>query len=68
MFIVTLCDMPEMIHLPTVDGRSFVSYLDDISEKQYMLNKQLQGSNITLVAANTKIYGFATFTEVCQKT
>ncbi|XP_014788743.1 uncharacterized protein LOC106882538 [Octopus bimaculoides] len=35
----------------------------DIFEKLNMLNKQLQGSNTTLVDAKTKTFGFVTFIE-----
>ena len=62
-----LSDKAEMKHLLTVDGKAFVSYLTYIFEKLNMLNKQLQGSNKTLVDAKTKIFGFVTFIEVCQK-
>ncbi|GFU58289.1 SCAN domain-containing protein 3 [Trichonephila clavipes] len=62
-----LSDKPEMKHLKTVDGKVFVSYLTDIFEKLNLLNKQLQRSNKTLVDAKTKIFGFVTFIEVCQK-
>ena len=62
-----LSDKPEMKHLQTVDGKAFVSYLTDIFEKLNLLNKQLQGSNKTLLDAKTKIFGFVSFIEVCQK-
>lgn len=62
-----LSDKPEMKHLLTVDGKAFMSYLADIFEKLNMLNKQLQGTNKTLVDAKAKIFGFITFTELCQK-
>lgn len=62
-----LSDKPEMNHLQTVDGKAFVSYLTDIFEKLNLLNKQLQGSNKTLLDAKTKIFGFVSFIEVCQK-
>ncbi|GFY33693.1 SCAN domain-containing protein 3 [Trichonephila clavipes] len=58
-----LSDKPEMKHLKTVDGKTFVSYLTDIFEKQNLLNKQLQGSNKTLVDAKKKLFGFVTFIE-----
>ncbi|CAB4062203.1 unnamed protein product [Lepeophtheirus salmonis] len=47
---------PEMNHRLTVDGKAFVSYLTDIFEKLSMLNKQIQGSNRTLVDAKTKFH------------
>ncbi|CAB4066840.1 unnamed protein product [Lepeophtheirus salmonis] len=46
---VFLSDNPKMNNLQALDGKSFVSYLTDIFEKWNMLNKQLQGSNKTLV-------------------
>ncbi|XP_040565533.1 protein FAM200C-like [Lepeophtheirus salmonis] len=64
---VFLSDKPEMNHLVTVDGKTFVSYLTDIFEKLNMLNKQLQGSNITFVDAKTNIFGCVTFIEACQE-
>ena len=62
-----LSDKPEMKHLQTVDGKAFVSYLTDIFEKLNLLNKQLQGSNKTLLDAKTKIFGFVSFIEAFQK-
>ncbi len=58
---------PEMNLLLTVDGKAFVSYLTDIFEKLNMLNKQLQGKNMTLVNSKSKIFGFITFLELSQK-
>ncbi|XP_036357568.1 MAM and LDL-receptor class A domain-containing protein 2-like [Octopus sinensis] len=58
-----LSDKPEMKHLLTIDGKAFVSYLTDSFEKLNMLNKQLQGSNKTLMDAKTKIFDFVTFIE-----
>ncbi|GFW01640.1 uncharacterized protein TNCV_4085551 [Trichonephila clavipes] len=54
-----LNDKPEMKHRLTIDGKAFVSYLADIFEKLNILNKQLQGTNKTLVDAKAK----ANFTE-----
>ncbi|XP_058019693.1 protein FAM200C-like isoform X3 [Ahaetulla prasina] len=62
-----LSDKPEMKHLLTTDGKAFVSYLADIFEKLDTLNKQLQGTNKTLVDAKAKIFGFITLIELCQK-
>lgn len=62
-----LSDKPEMKHLLTVDGKVFVRYLADIFEKLNVLNKQLQGTNETLVDAKAKILGFISFIELCQK-
>ena len=62
-----LSDKPEMKHLITADGKASVNYLTDIFEKQNMLNRQLQGLNKALVDAKMKIFGLATFSEVCQK-
>ncbi|GFX56471.1 uncharacterized protein TNCV_74171 [Trichonephila clavipes] len=62
-----LNDKPEMKHLLTIDGKAFVSYLADIFEKLNILNKQLQGTNKTLVDAKAKIFGFITNIELCQK-
>ncbi|XP_038656942.1 zinc finger BED domain-containing protein 5-like [Scyliorhinus canicula] len=62
-----LSEKPEMKHLLTVDGKAFVSYLADIFEKLNVLNKQLQGTNKTLVDAKAKIFGFISFIELCQK-
>ena len=54
--------------LLTVDGKALVSYLGHIFVRLNMLDKQLQGSNKTLVDTKTKIFGFATFIVACQKT
>ncbi|XP_038630630.1 SCAN domain-containing protein 3-like, partial [Scyliorhinus canicula] len=62
-----LSEKPEMKHLLTVDGKAFVNYLADIFEKLNVLNKQLQGTNKTLVDAKAKIFGFISFIELCQK-
>ncbi|XP_038674126.1 protein ZBED8-like [Scyliorhinus canicula] len=62
-----LSEKPEMKHLLTVDGKAVVSYLADIFEKLNVLNKQLQGTNKTLVDAKAKIFGFISFIELCQK-
>ncbi|XP_076042678.1 zinc finger BED domain-containing protein 5-like [Oratosquilla oratoria] len=62
-----LSDTPEMKHLLTVDGKAHVSYLADIFEKLNVLNKQLQGTNKTLVDAKAKIFGFISLIELCQK-
>lgn len=61
-----LNDKPEMKHLLTINGKAYMSYLTDIFEKLNKLNKELQGSNKTLVDAKAKIFGFATFIELCQ--
>ncbi|XP_071035371.1 protein FAM200A-like [Parasteatoda tepidariorum] len=55
-----LSDKPDMKYLLTVEGKAFVSYLADVSEKLNILNKQLQGTNKTLVDTKTKIFGFIT--------
>ena len=60
-------DKPEIKHLLIVDGKALVSYLKDIFKKLNMLKKQLPGSDKTLADAKTKIFGFGTFIEVCQK-
>ncbi|GFX23292.1 SCAN domain-containing protein 3 [Trichonephila clavipes] len=62
-----LNDKPEMKHLLTIDGKSFVNYLADMFEKLNTLNKQLQGTNKTLVDAKTKIFYFITNIVLCQK-
>ncbi|GFT94395.1 protein ZBED8 [Trichonephila clavipes] len=67
MTIDFLNDKPEMKHLLTIDGKAYVSYLADIFEKLNILNKQLQGTNKTLVDAKAKIFGFITNIELCQK-
>ncbi|XP_040583491.1 protein FAM200C-like [Lepeophtheirus salmonis] len=67
LFNVFLSDKPEINHLLTVDGKSSGSYLTDIFKKLNMLNKQLQGSNRTLVDAKKNIFGFVTFIEACQE-
>jgi hypothetical protein len=41
--------------------------LADIFEKLNVLNKQLQGSNKTLVDVKTKIFGFIINIELCLK-
>ena len=38
-----------MTLLLTVDGNALVSYVEDIFEKIDVLNKELQGTNMTLV-------------------
>ena len=62
-----LDDKPYMTLLLTVDGKAFVSYLSDIFEKLDVLNKKLQGTNMTLVNSNAKIFGFISFMELCQE-
>lgn len=64
-FFYFLSDNPEMKHLLTIGDKAFVSYLTDIFEKLNMLNKQLQGTNKTLVDAKANIFGFITFIELC---
>ncbi|GFV86800.1 SCAN domain-containing protein 3 [Trichonephila clavipes] len=59
-----LNDKLEMKLLLTIDGKAFVSYLADIFEKLSILNKQLQGTNKTLVDAKAKIFGFITNIEL----
>ncbi|GFW93852.1 SCAN domain-containing protein 3 [Trichonephila clavipes] len=59
-----LNDKPEMKHLLTIDGKAFVSYLADIFEKLNLLNKQLQGTNKTLVDAYLVLLPNI---ELCQK-
>ena len=44
-----------------------MNYLTYIFEKLNMFNKQLHASYKTLLDAKTKIFGFATFIEVCKK-
>ncbi|CAK9816137.1 SCAN domain-containing protein 3 [Anthophora plagiata] len=56
-----------MKYLLTIDGKAFVSYLADIFEKLNILDKQLQGTNKTLVDAKAKIFGFNTHIELCQE-
>jgi hypothetical protein len=51
-----LKDTQEMKLLSSIDGKAFISYLEDIFEKLNILNKQLQGSNKTLVDVKTKIF------------
>ena len=53
-----LDDKPYMTLLLTVDGKALVSYLADIFEKLNVLNKELQGANMTLVNSKAKIFGF----------
>ena len=62
-----LSDKIEFKFLSTRDGKAYVSYLADIFEKLGNLNKQLQGAYITLVDAKTKVFGFITVLELCQK-
>ncbi|GFT35103.1 uncharacterized protein TNCV_2585781 [Trichonephila clavipes] len=62
-----LNDKPEMKLLLTIDGKAFVSYLADIFETLNILNKQLQGTNKTLVDGKAKILGFITSIELCKK-
>jgi hypothetical protein len=50
-----LNDKPEMKLLQKVDGQAFLSYLTDIFEKLNMLNKQLEGTNKTLVDAKPSL-------------
>ncbi|CAK9796312.1 Protein ZBED8 [Anthophora quadrimaculata] len=62
-----LVDKPEMQFLMTDNAKAYVSYLADISENVNVLNKQLQGSNKTLVDAKAKIFGFITTIEINRK-
>ena len=55
-----------MKNLLMVYGKAFASYLVDIFEKLNILNKQLQGTNKTLVNAKAKIFGFSSFIELYQ--
>ena len=64
---VLLSDIPEMTYLLTIFGKGFVSYLADSFEKLNKLNKQLQGTNKTLVDAKAKIFSFNSHVELCQK-
>ena len=50
-----------MTLLLTVDGKALVSYSADIFEKLKVLNKELQGANMTLVNSKTNIFGFISF-------
>ena len=56
-----------MTLLLTVGGKALVSYLADIFEKLNVLNKELQGANMTLVNSKTKIFGFISFLELSQE-
>ena len=62
-----LSDKSEMKHLLTIDEKAFLSYLTDIFEKLNVLNKQLQGTNKTLVDAKAKLFSFILFIKLCQK-
>ncbi|XP_042228309.1 SCAN domain-containing protein 3-like [Homarus americanus] len=62
-----LDDKPYMTLLLTVDGKALVSYLADIFEKLNVLNKELQGTNMTLVNSKAKIIGFISFLELSQE-
>ncbi|XP_042229496.1 SCAN domain-containing protein 3-like [Homarus americanus] len=62
-----LDDKPYMTLLLTVDGKALVSYLADIFEKLNVLNKELQGTNMTLVNSKAKIFGFISFLELSQE-
>ncbi|GFV82457.1 SCAN domain-containing protein 3 [Trichonephila clavipes] len=62
-----LNDKPEMKHLLTIDGKAFVSYLADILEKLNILNKQLQGTNKTLISMQKRRYLVYYQYRVCQK-
>ncbi|XP_065652875.1 zinc finger BED domain-containing protein 5-like [Hydra vulgaris] len=62
-----LSDKTEMQHLLTIDFKAYLSYLTDIFEKLNILNKELQGTNKTLVDAKAKIFGFITFIELFEK-
>ena len=53
-----LDDKPYMTLFLTVDGNALVSYLADLFEKLNVLNKELQGPNMTLVNSNANILGF----------
>ena len=56
-----------MTLLLTVDGKALVSYLADIFEKLNVLNKELQGANMTLVNTKANIFGFISFLELSQE-
>ena len=56
-----------MTLLLTVDRKALVSYLTDIFEKLNVLNKELPGTNMTLVNSNSKIFGFISFLELSQE-
>ncbi|XP_017888660.1 protein ZBED8-like [Ceratina calcarata] len=61
-----LGDKPEMKFLLTTDSKAYVSYLADIFDKLNILNKQLQGTNETLVDAKAKIFAFITNLELSK--
>ncbi|XP_065664563.1 SCAN domain-containing protein 3-like [Hydra vulgaris] len=46
---------------------AYLSYLTDVFEKLNILNKELQGTNKTLVDAKAKIFGFITSIELFEK-
>ncbi|XP_065654689.1 SCAN domain-containing protein 3-like [Hydra vulgaris] len=62
-----LSDKTEMQYLLTIDLKVYLSYLTDIFEKLNILNKELQGTNKTLVDAKVKIFGLITFIELFEK-
>ena len=62
-----LSDKTEMQYLLTIDSKAYLSYLTDIFEKLNILNKELQGTNKTLVDAKAKIFGFITSIELFEK-
>ncbi|XP_065671988.1 protein FAM200C-like [Hydra vulgaris] len=62
-----LSDKTEMQYLLTIDSKAYLSYLTDIFKKLNILNKELQGTNKTLVDAKAKIFGFITSIELFEK-
>ncbi|XP_042205956.1 SCAN domain-containing protein 3-like, partial [Homarus americanus] len=56
-----------MENIISFDGKALVSYLADIFEKLNVLNKELQGTNMTLVNSKAKIFGFISFLELSQE-
>ncbi|XP_065668171.1 SCAN domain-containing protein 3-like [Hydra vulgaris] len=51
-----LSDKTEMQYLLTINSKAYLSYLTDIFEKLNILNKEIQGTNKTLVDATANIF------------
>ena len=51
----------------TVEGKALASYFAGIFEKLYVLNKELQETNMTLVNSEARIFGFISCMELSQE-
>ena len=66
-------ELPEKIHgiimtlLLAVDGKALASYLADIFVKLNVLNKELQGTNMTPVNSKANLFGCISFLNFSKK-